>query len=390
MANSPSASLIDTWLHPLPVSEFRARHWDRMPYAFPASRERLDATLAALPGPDLPALVQHGLEPIQAWFLEDGAINSLQIDRSQALQAYRAGLTIYGHLQPAVADGFKDALGQTLGCHRPSTSISFFASRRGAVTPPHVDGNHNFTLQLQGRKTWLLSPGLPWPGVAEQIADDPLLHDVFRTSRWAPDDQKPDQEILEPGSLLYCPPGAWHSVTAEEDALAFNVSISTRDTWADVLLPALRGALLERPAWRQPVEGLYSSGEPRQRARQIISELLGSLEPLSIQLDVDDFFAAWDEPSEESSEGIPEAFVRNPLVHCQIIAAEADESFSVRVRSLVKQDIEHRLTVGWEGLQSFLTLIGTRGVQRAEDFDDVSELVIELVSIGVLRPHRGD
>lgn len=391
MADRRPRSILDAWLHPLTVSEFRARYWTRAPYRSPAIHDRLEVTLAALPGLDLPAFLQSSMEPIEAWFQDDGAINnSLRLDRHQALQAYRAGHTLYGHFQPAVADPLEDTISQVLGCHRRSMSVSFFASRRGAITPPHVDQNHNFTIQVRGRKTWRLAAGLPWPDVEPQTADNPLLHDLFRASRWAPDEQEPHREELTPGAVLYCPPRYWHGVEADDDALSLNIAINTRDTWADVLLPALRTALLQRPEWRRPIEGLWSTGELRERARQTVDELLRSLGELAPGLGSDDFFAAWDggEPTQEPEPDAPAEFVRNPLVQCEIVSATVDESFSVHVQSQVKRETEHHLTLAWECLQPFLTLIGTPGVQRAESFDEMDELIIELVNLGVLRPHR--
>lgn len=126
-----------------------------------------------------------------------------------------------------------------------------YASHGGGVGP-HVDSYHVFLLQAQGRRRWRISrqrdldllPGLPLAILADFRAEDD----------W----------VLEPGDLLYLPPGVAHEGTAVGgDCLTCSIGFRAppyrelADHWLDALaaraqtLPALRARLADpsrRPA----------------------------------------------------------------------------------------------------------------------------------------------
>ncbi len=129
-----------------------------------------------------------------------------------------------------------------------------YASDGGGVGP-HVDSYDVFLLQAHGRRRWRISrqrdltlvPGLPLK----------ILADFRPTQEW----------VLEPGDLLYLPPGVAHDgVAVGPDCVTCSIGFRApryrdlADPWLDALaetaydLPALRAQLADaadRPA-RQP------------------------------------------------------------------------------------------------------------------------------------------
>lgn len=108
-----------------------------------------------------------------------------------------------------------------------------WASRGGGVGP-HVDHYDVFLLQAAGRREWRIAP----PGDTRCLPDQPLklLAHFEPTQTW----------VLEPGDMLYLPPGWAHDGTALNDA-CMTVSVGFRaaprhELLADVL-PRLLDAL---------------------------------------------------------------------------------------------------------------------------------------------------
>ncbi|MDD5036427.1 MAG: cupin-like domain-containing protein [Methylococcaceae bacterium] len=116
----------------------------------------------------------------------------------------------------------------------------FFLGPRHSLTPLHFDCllTHNLFFQVTGRKRFIL------------LQHDQLPYCYRYRWRWcAVDAEKPDfashplyreaqiQEcIVEPGDMLYMPPGMLHHVRGLDTAISFNVDWHTRDS-------AIRGVL---------------------------------------------------------------------------------------------------------------------------------------------------
>ncbi|MGY4829681.1 JmjC domain-containing protein [Sphaerotilaceae bacterium SBD11-9] len=85
-----------------------------------------------------------------------------------------------------------------------------WASDRGGVGP-HVDSYDVFLLQLQGKRRWRIAP----PGNEELQPDVPLkiLRHFEPTQEW----------LLEPGDMLYLPPGWGHDGVAEGECMTASI-----------------------------------------------------------------------------------------------------------------------------------------------------------------------
>ena len=80
-----------------------------------------------------------------------------------------------------------------------------WASRGGGVGP-HLDSYDVFLIQVQGRRHWRIAPPVPRDRETAWVEGAPLklLRDFEPTQDW----------VLEPGDLLYLPPGWGHDGTA--------------------------------------------------------------------------------------------------------------------------------------------------------------------------------
>lgn len=121
----------------------------------------------------------------------------------------------------------------------------FFLGPSHSVTPLHFDCllTHNLFFQVLGRKRFILLDhdqlGLCYPyrwRWCEVDAEDPDFsrHPLFRRARAT-------ECIVEPGDLLYLPPGTLHQVRSLDCAMSFNVDWHTPGSALRGILAALRG-----------------------------------------------------------------------------------------------------------------------------------------------------
>ena len=93
----------------------------------------------------------------------------------------------------------------------------------------HLDPNHNITIQLQGEKDWLTAPG-----DANTLGGSRGMHDAPGTyleqTLAIPKTGSRDRECrnMRGGSVLYLPPGHWHSVIASDgDSFSVDLRVAT-------------------------------------------------------------------------------------------------------------------------------------------------------------------
>lgn len=94
-----------------------------------------------------------------------------------------------------------------------------FLSAPGAVTPAHVDHEHNFLLQIQGRKRITL--GFAAPDV-EARALEGMYSGRYGRSSALP--EVTEQFVLEPGTGVYVPPRAVHTLE-NQDEISISLSL---------------------------------------------------------------------------------------------------------------------------------------------------------------------
>ncbi len=285
-------------VHPLPVDQFLEEHWPDRPYVTHGPLERFPelAEMPELQGPE--AMAKAYLDRIPVWFPRQATRDEIgrsaygtYFDPKDALNLYRAGATLFFQrvdtFVPA-ARAMARRLERELGFAPGKTFCSVFASRQGGGALPHFDSELNFAVQLRGRKRWQLAQNehVRWPpagyGVIDEAIPDSLRASLRRplprrmpVKRWTVD--------LEPGSVLYFPPGAWHATESGE--ASFHVVFGIWPTsWAELVIRELRLALLAHERWREPVSGVVGARRPRRAGQRRLEELLEELPAIAAAL----------------------------------------------------------------------------------------------------------
>ena len=224
----------------LSAAAFMRRHWQKKPLLVRA------AVAEALPGFDARRLfalaagddVESRLvvrDALGAWSVRQGPL-----PRRALPPIAKAGwsLLVQG------VDSHDDAAHRLLARFRfvPDARLDdlmvSFASDGGGVGP-HVDSYDVFLLQLSGRRRWRIGR----PVRAPRLRDDvplKMLADFAPTQEW----------LLEPGDMLYLPPGWGHDGIAEGPCLTASIGFRAPD--ADLLASDLLERLADADRGDEP------------------------------------------------------------------------------------------------------------------------------------------
>jgi len=108
--------------------------------------------------------------------------------------------------------------------------VSFAAT--GGSVGAHIDQYDVFLLQARGRRRWMIDAGPNPPTAFRDDSELKLLREFSPTHDW----------VLEPGDMLYLPPGVPHHGVAEDPCLTFSVGMRAPSSgelitdWLDTLL----------------------------------------------------------------------------------------------------------------------------------------------------------
>ncbi|MFO8003501.1 cupin domain-containing protein [Thioalkalivibrio sp.] len=137
-----------------------------------------------------------------------------------------------------------------------------YAAREGSVGP-HIDAYDVFLFQAQGRRRWQIQEPSPTSPICLPALPLAILRSFEATREW----------VLEPGDMLYLPPGVPHlGMSLDDDCMTWSIGFRA-PAWRDLL-----AALLEE---RLAVTGPELFGDPGRRpvdrAREIAAEDLTAL-----------------------------------------------------------------------------------------------------------------
>jgi 50S ribosomal protein L16 3-hydroxylase len=149
-----------------------------------------------------------------------------------------------------------------------------FAAPGGSVGA-HVDQYDVFLLQAHGRRRWLIDSR---PGAPTAFRDDVELK-LLR--EFAPD----HDWILEPGDMLYLPPGVPHHGIAEDACLTFSVGMRA-PSQAELLLDLVEELAADLPDEQRYADpDLQPAGDPHEIDEAAFARVRHALQPLR---DLDD------------------------------------------------------------------------------------------------------
>ncbi len=246
-----------TRLGSLPVARFMREAWQRKPLlirrafadvASPVSREALFALARRA---DVESRLVTAFDG--RWRLQHGPLRRLPYPRRPGWTVLVQGVDLHDDAAAALLARFRfvpDA--------RLDDLMVSYASEGGGVGP-HVDSSDVFLLQAQGRRRWRISrqrdlafvPALPLR----------ILADFRPSQEW----------VLEPGDMLYLPPGVAHEgVALGDDCITCSIGFRA-PRYRELLDPWLDG-LAERadlPAqYRDP--GLAPTNRPARLPRAMV------------------------------------------------------------------------------------------------------------------------
>jgi ribosomal protein L16 Arg81 hydroxylase len=284
---------LNTLLQPLGLRQFRQQFWHQHHYVARARRNLLVQLARELEDFDVERLLARHSGVVQAWVsTPERGFNAAEIPREAGPVAYDAGATLYLRLidVPALA-GWQSRLARELGHSPQGLTCSVFAAKRGAGTRCHFDTLENFTIQLQGTKTWHLLPNRHVKAPLENwVTGDELTAEMELYCKTPMPKDMPGRAKrieLQPGDVLYLPRGYWHSAAASRDSLSLFLGFPVTPC-VDFILNALRSRLIRSAPWRESFIDPNAGPQWRMQARRQVQELLGTLAADVSQLTTDD------------------------------------------------------------------------------------------------------
>lgn len=283
---------------PVSLDEFFSVYWQRRPLHMrgPAGRfaglfDR-KAFHAALPG------CQHlkaGFYDRKGWYCE------LPITADQVKRLWEAEMTICAGVLPpegprmSVISAYRRAV-----TFAGEAYFNAYMSPNGHGFALHIDDHPVFILQVEGMKRWWFSPeiGVPEPVRGFQFPPD---RDVLKAP-WGvfqrPDESAFREITLEPGDVLYLPPGTWHKARAVGFSLALTLASSARPP-LELAQQAMMAALGRYPALYQRLWGgdarPLATAAGRAAALPAFEQVVAALQDWASRLDAESVQRLWHE-----------------------------------------------------------------------------------------------
>jgi ribosomal protein L16 Arg81 hydroxylase len=268
----PSWMGLDALVAPLDAGDFMSSYWKRKPFLSTGSSSLLDSIRRALGGTDVAELLPSSGR-LAIWPRDRPGQKFGTPD--VALHEYENNLaTLYFPAPGATVARWSAGLAAQLGELIVFTDL--FAVRSGGGTGPHYDRNQGFTVQLKGRKRWIVAPN--------HFIEHPMenWHMAFPPPRFvdpglAPSMMPEDgvEFVLEPGSILYCPRGFLHQISALDGEESLSLNFSVQDvSWAELMLAALRSLVVADPEFRLGLTEVFGQGRGRDAFATLLPDKL--------------------------------------------------------------------------------------------------------------------
>lgn len=264
------------------VDDFMARHWQRAPLL---ARRALPGFAAPIDPPRLfelaarddveSRLVEH--DASGRWRLSHGPFDRLPPRRRPGWTLLVQGTDLHDDAMHALLGRFR-----FLPDARVDDLMASFASDGGGVGP-HVDAYDVFLVQAHGRRRWRVAP----PGDAPLVPGAPLK----LLARFEP----VHDWVLEPGDLLYLPPGWQHDGVAIGECMTFSVGF--RAPSRREFLAAFLAAAADAPGGPDPRFGDRGRAAARRPA-ELPEALAGTLRDWALgwrpaRAEVERFVGCW-------------------------------------------------------------------------------------------------
>jgi ribosomal protein L16 Arg81 hydroxylase len=258
-------------LFPMTLETFTCEYWERRPVFIKGSTQKLKLLFPSGVSRDdyfrgvrasartqsrnfkLGAMKRNALDQVTDSMQQPCVY--IQPDEMEKMSAEGATLAVESFGDPGFA-AFASAIKLQLR-HLGEVRIDGFLSPAGDGFPPHLDKTSVIVVQLSGRKRWKISsaPVLPWPNGSTAFLDDGTIAHRDYEPAWWEDLETVDLDnsvefVLEPGDVLYLPPGTIHA-TESMDEHSISISLLFNPFRPlDLLSRVLANRLTSDPNWR--------------------------------------------------------------------------------------------------------------------------------------------
>ncbi len=273
------------------LEAFLSDYWPDRIYVASGEKNRLPAALLDAELNDFDALSRR-YKGVVSFFGDARSGHMVPVEGIDAAAPYRCGLSVYltdvGPYFPDI-DGLVRKLEFELGINEGCARAGVFASPTSGGISCHYDSVDVFSIQLRGTKKFDVAPvtELRHPWGFQHITGSKPIDDLYpQATEGFPDSEKVEFQSVEmqPGTVLYMPRGTWHRTQAAGDSIAVSIGMEAPSA-AECVLEQLRLLLLQDPAWRKPLYGVWGAGAMRESATARASELIAKLPELASTLD---------------------------------------------------------------------------------------------------------
>ncbi len=271
---------LETLIAPMSVDEFLSTHWRKRIFHAQGTETLVQSIKAALGSFHVPTLVGRA-SAIDAMPRGGGRKERLSnISQEKALELYEQGYTLYFDLRHAVPELAQVGhnIAKQIGIVPAQTSCSIFASRKNSGVTTHFDNNENFTVQLRGKKNWIIwsNPDVRNPAhcfaTGEPLIDAEsgmYIHPSIRDT----DFHDGETVAMVPGSVLYHHGGSWHTTRADdEESVSLNVFVRPI-RFFNLLEGAIQARLFSHPAIRDDVPPQRNDHEREEFSRAMTAAI---------------------------------------------------------------------------------------------------------------------
>ncbi len=272
MTATMTAPPFETLLHPLGVRELLADHWERRAVYLPGPPDRfagLGVDRRAFAAAAAASYLRSGIARLKAQYFDaEGRHREIGVPAPQIDDLYAAGMTLcLSRIDddiPAVARlaaSVKEALGLA-----GSVFCNAYLSPPGRGFGMHFDSQSVFILQLEGSKEWRHGETPAHDAPVENVLAEP--HEIAKfhaenptASLATPDPSSLVHRRLQPGDVLYVPPGCWHQTLADGPSLSLSLTCRSRN-FTELISDRLFRVFRAHADWRRNLPAIPPADIP--------------------------------------------------------------------------------------------------------------------------------
>jgi ribosomal protein L16 Arg81 hydroxylase len=302
-----------TLLAPMGVEAFLTQHLGKTPLFIKGSPEKLahlfggpltkrdffDAVYETANDPLCPLEISSLRRGVVG---EDGKVQQhvsrkIRADEAEAHFAMGANLAVDGLVVPRI--GSAVAALKTQLQHAGDAQFTAILSPGGVGFPPHIDSSSQFFVQSEGRKRYRVSaaPVVEWPRGSTVFAQDGgVASSDHALEEWETppivDTEHLIEFEMEPGDILYCPPGTIHATEALGAYCVNLVVFFDKVSFLKLATQVFDTLLMSKPEWRHlpnPEYGECPEGELPPSVERFFDERLRELREVLNGLDAKSF-----------------------------------------------------------------------------------------------------